>query len=168
MAIVHIDGNSMGQRFAQCETLAERRKLSDSVDRATKNAFEKLLKEIINHIKEARKKEGTSWLDFCIVYGGFSGYLEQIRKKQYEVKEGKFYFGPYLLGDGDDEKSIKNLRAGIKELGNREKWPRFKVKELRSVLSLGKEATKNFINEMELRNVKPPEIKVYLPSSTSR
>lgn len=50
MAIVHIDGNSMGQRFAQCETLAERRKLSDSVDRATKNAFEKLLKEIINHM----------------------------------------------------------------------------------------------------------------------
>lgn len=43
LAIVHIDGNSMGERFNQCKTLAERTKLSKTVATVTKQAFYKIV-----------------------------------------------------------------------------------------------------------------------------
>ena len=43
LAIVHIDGNSMGERFNQCNTLAERTKLSKTVATVTKQAFYKIV-----------------------------------------------------------------------------------------------------------------------------
>ena len=43
LAIVHIDGNSMGDRFNQCKTLAERTKLSKTVATVTKQAFYKIV-----------------------------------------------------------------------------------------------------------------------------
>ena len=44
LAIVHIDGNSMGERFNLCNTLAERTKLSKTVATVTKNAFHNIVK----------------------------------------------------------------------------------------------------------------------------
>lgn len=38
-AIVHIDGNNMGERFAKCKSLAERSALSNQVKRITERAF---------------------------------------------------------------------------------------------------------------------------------
>ena len=43
LAIVHIDGNSMGERFNQCNTLVERTKLSKTVATVTKQAFYKIV-----------------------------------------------------------------------------------------------------------------------------
>ena len=43
LAIVHIDGNSMGERFNQCKTLAERTKLSKTVATVTEKAFYKVV-----------------------------------------------------------------------------------------------------------------------------
>ena len=43
LAIVHIDGNSMGERFNLCKTLAERTKLSKTVATVTENAFHKIV-----------------------------------------------------------------------------------------------------------------------------
>ena len=43
LAIVHIDGNSMGERFNQCKTLAERTKLSRTVASVTEKAFYKIV-----------------------------------------------------------------------------------------------------------------------------
>ena len=47
----------------------------------------------------------------------------------------------------------------MKELDD--KWPRNKQKELREVLSLGEEATKQFIKEMENRGNSLPNIPGY-------
>lgn len=44
LAIVHIDGNSMGERFNQCKTLAERTKLSRTVASVTEKAFYQIVK----------------------------------------------------------------------------------------------------------------------------
>ena len=43
LAIVHIDGNSMGERFNDCKTLADRTKLSRTVATITKKAFHKIV-----------------------------------------------------------------------------------------------------------------------------
>jgi len=47
IAIVHIDGNSMGERFKTEGTLVDIRKLSKSVTEATENAFGDLLEHIV-------------------------------------------------------------------------------------------------------------------------
>ncbi|MDZ4711293.1 MAG: hypothetical protein SGI89_03100 [bacterium] len=49
IAIVHIDGNGMGERFQNCKTLDEITKLSNSVEKATKDSFNNLLCHIISH-----------------------------------------------------------------------------------------------------------------------
>ena len=43
LAIVHIDGNSMGERFSDCKSLAERTKLSKTVATVTEKAFYKIV-----------------------------------------------------------------------------------------------------------------------------
>ncbi len=47
IAIVHIDGNGMGKRFEDCKTLKKTRDLSQSLEKATKVAFNDLLEDII-------------------------------------------------------------------------------------------------------------------------
>lgn len=46
IAIVHIDGNGMGDRFKNCKTLTEIQNLSKKVEEATENSFRELLKNI--------------------------------------------------------------------------------------------------------------------------
>ncbi len=109
----------------------------------------------------ARKRQrniDSSWLDFYIAYGGKSGSLNEIRERHYQVKEGKLYFGPYLLGDNDgyDEKDIGHFKGGVKEMLDKNKWPRSKLKELRATLPLGREATRKFIDEMRARDLELP------------
>ena len=48
IAIVHIDGNNMGRKFNNTETLEEIRKLSVSVENATENSFDVLLSTILS------------------------------------------------------------------------------------------------------------------------
>ncbi|MFN3531843.1 MAG: Cas10/Cmr2 second palm domain-containing protein [Candidatus Brocadia sp.] len=48
IAIVHIDGNGMGERFMGTDSLSAIRNLSSSVAEATKKGFAKLLEEIIS------------------------------------------------------------------------------------------------------------------------
>ena len=56
-----------------------------------------------------------------------------------------------------DEKHLKNiayLREGIKCFNNREKWPRNKVKGLRTALTLGRDAAKKYIaDNIDARNL---------------
>ncbi len=249
IAVVHIDGNAMGKRFKECNTLSEIRALSINVAEVTENAFKKLVAHIANLIEtgkisdknnfniqtengekilpirpiiiggdditfvcdgrlgvhfaekfieffsnqkgsnltacagiaivktkypfyrayklseelcesakqDARKTEGTSWLDFHISYRGFSGTLEEIRSKYFKVDGMSLNFGPFLLKkDPDEEKSIYNLKTGI---GKIRKVPRSKIKTLRSALSNGIEDTKKLIEEFKSREIKLPEIK---------
>lgn len=82
-AIVHIDGNNMGERFQRCKSLAERSALSKQVKSITERAFavmvhvaasiseEKYLEE---NIKVCRKDEGGSPVQYLpirpIIIGG--------------------------------------------------------------------------------------------------
>ncbi len=51
IAVVHIDGNNMGSRFAKCLTLSERGRLSRKVSENTKAAFKELIKNIVEKYK---------------------------------------------------------------------------------------------------------------------
>ncbi|HHY79113.1 MAG TPA: hypothetical protein GX516_01895 [Thermoanaerobacter sp.] len=111
--------------------------------------------------REARKNKGTSWLDFHISYGGFSGTLDEIRKNKYTTQSGQLHFGPYLVTSNDisNEKNIFHLKQGIKTFKNKEEWPRSKVKEFREYLTLGKSASQQFIDEAKFKGKKLYEFK---------
>lgn len=47
VAIVHIDGNNMGVKFNDCKTLQDRKKKSLEISRKTRDAFNKLIKQIV-------------------------------------------------------------------------------------------------------------------------
>lgn len=103
--------------------------------------------------EEARQEPDTSWLDFHIAYGGFSGTLKEIRQDKFTIKQGQLNFGPYLVSNTfDDEKSILNLENGIEHFTNIENWPRNDVKEFRTVLTLGQDATEHFLTQAEKRD----------------
>ncbi|HCT36324.1 MAG TPA: hypothetical protein DF292_04730 [Firmicutes bacterium] len=237
IAIVHIDGNSMGEQFKNCQTLQEIRSLSKKVKGYVDSAFKKMLQHLIEQEtllsengfkvhksgeklvlrvrpiliegdditfiadgrigvylaekylqfleeashhemtacagvaitktkypfyrgyqlaeelcscakKEARKKPNTSWLDFHLAYGGFSGQLATVRQERYSTRDGLLLFGPYLVtAVKNHPKNIAYLREGIKRLNDREEWPRNKVKGLRTALTLGKDASEKYIAE---------------------
>lgn len=46
IAIVHIDGNNMGQKFADCDTLTKRKNMSRAIRQATITAFTELLEKV--------------------------------------------------------------------------------------------------------------------------
>ncbi|MDY0096542.1 MAG: hypothetical protein RBT80_27910 [Candidatus Vecturithrix sp.] len=52
IAIVHIDGNDMGDRFAETKMLSEIRRLSVKVEEATETAFRHVITHIIEHFSE--------------------------------------------------------------------------------------------------------------------
>ena len=58
LAIVHIDGNNMGERFSQCKTLAERTRLSKTVATVTEKAFKKVVQLVAAISPERYKEEG--------------------------------------------------------------------------------------------------------------
>ncbi len=58
IAIVHIDGNSMGERFKAAKTLVDIRKLSKSVAEATESAFVDLLEHIIKKYDDIMESLG--------------------------------------------------------------------------------------------------------------
>lgn len=255
IAIVHIDGNEMGERFRNTRSLEEVRALSCSVKEATDNSVRSLLNEIISNFsmiqdalgfngpdkkskcpklvlplrpiiiggdditfvcdgrlgiyfakvfmeafesqkdkkgeklnlsscagiaitktkypfyrgyelseqlcknaKSQRKEHGGtgSWLDFHVAYGGFSGGLKKIRETHFQVEGGNLCMRPYHIGGNDDEQSFKVLVENTKAL--RQNFPKSKIMELRRVLTLGEEARKTFVQQMEARGSRLPKI----------
>jgi len=57
IAIVHIDGNSMGIRFKELDSLEATRKLSKELENAVKVSFKQLLVKITNEIKSGKLKD---------------------------------------------------------------------------------------------------------------
>jgi hypothetical protein len=60
IAIVHIDGNSMGDRFKQLTSLETTKQLSKDVENAVKNSFKTLLQKIVSELADPVKKEYLS------------------------------------------------------------------------------------------------------------
>lgn len=266
IAIVHIDGNSMGSAFKSCKTLREIRSLSKSVKSSTNKSVEELLGIIIEKIenddyiydyfdfnghllpirpiiiggdditfvcpgklgvyfakifmekfaekegtkgdekiplsscagvaitktkypfyrgyelaeglcksakKKSRKEDNSSWLDFHLAYGGFSGELDDIRKENYEGAAGNLCLRPYrVVGKVNDHRDFSKCIKGIKhfkgmndgdegEESESKGWPNSKIKELREVLTMGSNSAKIFIQEMSYRDRTLPKIEGY-------
>lgn len=99
IAIVHIDGNSMGDRFRNIDTLEGTRALSLSVEQATRNAFAKLLEQITFNFPRIMEALG------------FDG---KIRPYMTDKDSGKYYLPirPIILG-GDDITFVCDGKLGI-------------------------------------------------------
>ncbi len=107
--------------------------------------------------KKAGEEKGSSWLDFHIAQGGFSGTIQEIREKNYTVSEGNLCLRPYrVAGDRDDYRNLNNCINGMNIL---KEWPKSKLMELREILAQGKIASKQFIQEMKFRAKELPDIK---------
>jgi hypothetical protein len=57
VAIVHIDGNAVGEMFKNCETIAQKRKLSLEVDQATTEAMRETLRRLVEKYDLLIEKE---------------------------------------------------------------------------------------------------------------
>jgi hypothetical protein len=60
LAIVHLDGNNMGDKFKACRDLVEMRRLSRSVEQATQRAMAATLRRLLEKM-EVLNKEVLSW-----------------------------------------------------------------------------------------------------------
>ncbi|MCF6157616.1 MAG: hypothetical protein E3K32_03370 [wastewater metagenome] len=119
-----------------------------------------LAEELCKNAKEVRREKNNSgsWLDFHISSGGFSGTLKDIRDSNYKHIQGELFFRPYKIGT-DREKGVDILLNKIEEIRNN--LPNTKIQKLRKVLTMGKEATETFINELKARNKELPSYSRY-------
>jgi len=95
---------------------------------------------------KSREKVNSSYIDFHISSGGFSGTWNDIKANYYEAVEGNAHFGPYRIDNDADEKALKKLEDKIKELENK---PKNKVLKLREVILRSKDEIDMFIKENE-------------------
>ncbi|MHA1439590.1 MAG: Cas10/Cmr2 second palm domain-containing protein [Promethearchaeota archaeon] len=252
VGIIHIDGNKMGERIKSCKTLEEIRILSESIIKATSNAFKEMVNECIRNIENgkisndigiylktrkkdkkiilpfrpiimsgdditficngtltfflieilikrlitqsisdnkpisvcagicivkskypfyrayylaenllknakmtSRKEENSSYIDFFISSGGFSGDFEDILKNYFNAKEGIAHFGPYRIDQDNSEKSYAELKKIIKEFHN---WPKNKLLEFRELLFGSREIVKKFYQKLKIKDLKLHEL----------
>ncbi|MFW6172257.1 MAG: Cas10/Cmr2 second palm domain-containing protein [Elusimicrobiota bacterium] len=99
ISIVHIDGNEMGARFQRLESLQETRKLSVFLRRATKNAFKKMILELIKNFDKIQYE---------------LGFVTPQEKKEYPRENGKIVLPirPIIIG-GDDITFVSHGKLGI-------------------------------------------------------
>ncbi len=91
LATVHIDGNSMGEKFQKCKTLSELKLLSKKVETATKESFKELLINIIKKIELIK---------------------EEVKLTKKDSKKTVLPIRPIILG-GDDITFVCDGRLGI-------------------------------------------------------
>ncbi|MBF8278417.1 MAG: hypothetical protein HW390_3490 [Candidatus Brocadiaceae bacterium] len=122
----------------------------------------RLAEQLCKSAKTRRKKEGNegSWLDFHVAYGGFSGAIGEIRASHYTAAQGMLPFGPYRIGDHDEHglnTLIENIRALTVTPPPEKQFSRSRLKELRQVITLEKDATSRFVQELEARGLQLPK-----------
>ncbi len=131
-------------------------------------AYEKA-EELCKSAKVLARKVGaqTSWLDYHIAFGGFSGDLDDIRDKHYcvnysdqareEIKLARLLFGPYRICGETTEcnNHLDNLKKGMIQF--LKQWPRSKRKDLRLALSLGPNG-KTRLADYKARGLELPEV----------
>jgi len=113
----------------------------------------KLSEDLTRSTKDARKdaNDNGSWIDFHIAYGGFSGELKEIRENHYKTPLVNLVLRPYKIDD------LNDLLKGVAKLKN--KFPRSKILELRSVLYSGENEQKLFLEEIKARGLQLPGYK---------
>lgn len=113
----------------------------------------RLSEELCVEAKKKRKMTGsdTSWIDFHVSYGGFSGNLKEIREKHYKVmingRRHSIILRPYpVTGNGQTFENLKNSTRDLKKL------PKNKLLELRKIIASGDQTgAKKFISNLKIR-----------------
>jgi len=146
------------------QTVSDRQKLTACAGVAvikTKYPFYRgviLAEELCHNAKtERRNSEDTcSYIDFHISTGGITGSLEEIREKNFKVNQGELDYRPYKFVPQDkDERSFELFLSKTREL---KQFPKNKISQLRTTLTLSEEATKQFAMEMKFRGRTLPTI----------
>jgi hypothetical protein len=117
-----------------------------------------LAEQLCRNAKRERRKDSgkSSWLDFHIAYGGFSGTLEEIRKFHYQVpRQGSLLFRPYRLED-NKENNFNRFVEKTKQI--KKIFPKSKLMQLREELTRGETASRTFHLEMSARSREFPVI----------
>jgi len=117
-----------------------------------------MTEELIRVAKKISRKDDSSWLEYFISSGGFSGNYESAFLKKYVLPSGRsLHYGPYKIGGGenDNERTFSRLEEGVRAFL---KWPRHKVKELRNVLRESEANQKYFLETLKShpKNLKLP------------
>lgn len=63
IAVVHIDGNSMGLAFKRCSGLMERRQLALEVDRCTRQAMHTTIQKLVQRMPALEQRNFFAWKD---------------------------------------------------------------------------------------------------------
>jgi hypothetical protein len=118
-----------------------------------------MAEDLCKSAKRAVKKwrvtdeEDALALDWHFAVSGAVLSLDEIRKREYTVKDGKLYVRPYLINAPREPlKSWRAFRHAVREFNEGKDWKdrRNKVKELREQLRQGQDATKQFRELFEL------------------
>ena len=110
-----------------------------------------LSEELIGSAKALTRGKDCSALDWHFAQSGLSGFLDDIRKREYRAEDGKsLHRRPLTL----DEWS--RVEGVIHKFNDEEKWARNKVFGLREPLRKGREAVEKYIQDFQLPNL--PEI----------
>jgi hypothetical protein len=101
IAVVHIDGNDVGERFKKMESLKAIRELSKTLDQATRDAFSELLTRIVDNYEKIME------------YLGFDNYSKDERHQPPMDGDKKILpIRPIILG-GDDLTFVCDGKLGI-------------------------------------------------------
>lgn len=117
-----------------------------------------IAEELCTNAKNIRKKDkrSESLLDFNIASGGLFGTLDEIRENHFKVPCGSLIFRPYSVSKEKDLRNYDSLIEGTSKL--KKCFPSSKIKELREVMTLGKDSIKNFIEREKYRGNYLPKI----------
>ncbi|MDW7973028.1 MAG: hypothetical protein RMI01_07480 [Thermodesulfovibrio sp.] len=119
-----------------------------------------LSEELLRNAKNKRKEEEDtgSWLDFHLSYGGFSGRLNDIRKKHYRTEEVDLLLRPFKIEDLNE--IIKATAELLEEDENgRYKFPRSKLHKLREALYSTENERLRLLQELKIRGLRLPRYK---------
>ncbi len=117
----------------------------------------KLAEELCRSAKNYRRRakadntSDTSFMDWHFALSGFSGTLEEIRHREYQVREGSLTLRPVSLGENSSQPSYRSWLIVKKTVAafQKEEWlqRRNKMKAFREALCGGKEEVKQFISK---------------------
>lgn len=163
IAVVHIDGNSMGNRFAQSKDLISLRKLSKSVEEATINATKDTVKQLVNLIsdKEMLKKLGISisenYLPFRpIIIGGDD--ITFVCHGKLGIYTAKIFIQNFIKQKVSDEKPLSAC-GGIAIV--KTKFPFFKAYQLAEELT---QSAKKVSREKSIKSEDPSFLDFHISS----
>ncbi|GAB6078822.1 Cas10/Cmr2 second palm domain-containing protein [Hydrogenobaculum acidophilum] len=115
IALVHIDGNKMGERFRACKSIDELKKLSESVENVTKESFKAMLNRVIDlHKKDQislREEDGKYLMPLRpIILGGDD--ITFVCDAKLGIELAKYFIDTFSKGKVSDGKPL-NACGGI-------------------------------------------------------